>query len=166
MSRRLAAILNALGLSACMIGPDYKRPDTTIPSGWRMIGGDAAAVIKEQWWNLFNDPQLDRLIEVALAENMDIKIAIARVEEARALVVVSRAALFPQVDASASAGRARTSTRTTPVLPGVSPTNNFFLLCWTPRSSWIYGEGYGARRKRRERCFCLPNMPNKWFGWR
>jgi multidrug efflux system outer membrane protein len=109
-----------------MIGADYTRPDVTVPPGWRMINGDPNAVINEQWWSQFNDPQLNRLIEIALAENLDVASAVARVEEARALVAVSRAALFPQLGASANAGRSRSSTGTTPVPPGVSPTNNFF----------------------------------------
>jgi outer membrane protein, multidrug efflux system len=123
---RCAVLLCVLAVSACMVGPDYTRPDAMIPSGWRMLNGDPSAVINEQWWSQFNDPQLDRLIDVALAENMDIRIASARVEEARALVTISRAALFPQIGTSTSAGRARTSTGATPLPPGVSATNNFY----------------------------------------
>ena len=107
-----------------MIGADYRRPDVTVPPGWRMINGDPTAVINEQWWSQFNDSHLDRLIEIALAENLDVASAVARVEEARALVDVSRE-LFSQVGASADAGRSRSSIGTTP-LPGVSLTNNFY----------------------------------------
>jgi multidrug efflux system outer membrane protein len=121
-----AVLLSVLGISGCMINADYSRPDVTVPPGWRMINGDATAVINEQWWSQFNDPQLNRLIEIALAENLDIASAVARVEEARALVAVSRAALFPQLGASANAGRSRSSTGATSLPPGVSPTNNFF----------------------------------------
>jgi multidrug efflux system outer membrane protein len=120
-----AVLLSVLGISGCMIGADYRRPDVTVPPGWRMINGDPTAVINEQWWSQFNDSHLDRLIEIALAENLDVASAVARVEEARALVDVSRAALFPQVGASADAGRSRSSIGTTP-LPGVSLTNNFY----------------------------------------
>ena len=126
MKRQLAFVLTVCVLSGCMIGPDYRGPDVAIPPGWRMINGEPTAIINEQWWRQFNDQQLDRLIEIALAENLDIAIAVARVEEARALVAVSRAAFFPQVGASTSAGRARSSTGTTPVPPGVSATNNFY----------------------------------------
>jgi multidrug efflux system outer membrane protein len=106
-----------------MVGPDYRQPDVAIPPGWRMLDGDPTAVINEQWWGQFNEPQLDRLIEIALAENLDVKIAAARIEEARALVTVARSALFPQIDASGSAGRGRSATSR---LPGVSATNDFF----------------------------------------
>jgi multidrug efflux system outer membrane protein len=120
MSRYLVHALAVFVLSGCMVGPDYSRPAVTVPPGWRMIDGDPTAVINEQWWSRFNDPQLERLIDVALAQNLDIKIAAARIEEARALVAVSRSALFPQIDASGSAGRARGSTS------GVTATDNFF----------------------------------------
>src|SRR5918994_3001367 len=125
MRRHVAWILIYFALSGCMISADYKRPDVSVPPGWRMINGDASAIINEQWWREFNDPQLDRLIEIALAENLDVASAVARVEEARALLATSRAALFPQVGAPSSAARSRSSTGTTP-LPGVSLTNNFY----------------------------------------
>jgi multidrug efflux system outer membrane protein len=126
MGRSVAVVAAVLALSGCMVGPDYRRPDAVVPASWRMLDGDPAAAIDAQWWRVFNDPQLDRLIAVALAENLDIRIAAARIDEARALVAVSRAALFPQVGASTSAGRARRSTGAAPLPPGISATNNFY----------------------------------------
>jgi multidrug efflux system outer membrane protein len=125
----LAVAASLLAISGCMVGPDYRRPDITVPPAWRMIQGDPAAVINEQWWNQFDDPQLNRLIEVAVAENLDIKIAAARIEEARGLLAVSRSALFPQLDASLSAGRGRSAAA---ALRGVSATQDFFSATLNP----------------------------------
>jgi outer membrane protein, multidrug efflux system len=127
---RFTLLLIVLAISSgCMVGPDYQRPDVAIPPGWRMVNGDPTAVINEEWWNQFNDPQLDRLIEIALAENLDVKIAAARIDEARALLAISRSALFPQLDAAVSAGRGRSATA---IVPGVSATNDFFSATLSP----------------------------------
>lgn len=121
----LWAVLAFLALPACMVGPEYRRPEVAIPPGWRTIDADPGAIINEQWWSQFNDPQLDGLVRIALAENLDLKVAVARIEEAQALVTIARAALFPQIDASGSAGRARTGGGAAG-LPVGSVTNNFF----------------------------------------
>src|SRR4029453_18988622 len=59
------------------------------------------------WWELFDDPQLQELIRIALQENKDLKIAVERIEEARALYGFTKADLWPRVDVSGTAGRLR-----------------------------------------------------------
>ena len=61
------------------------------------------------WWDLFQDPQLQELIRIALEENKDLKIAVERIEEARAFYGFQKADFYPQVDANASAGGAELS---------------------------------------------------------
>jgi outer membrane protein, multidrug efflux system len=117
-----AALLLATSLGGCLtVGPDYSRPAVPAPEAFRAADSTLGAPPAEGWWHLFGDSELDRLIDVALAENADLRIAAARVDEARALLGVSRASRFPEIGASASAGRSKFSTETTPVPEG-TPT--------------------------------------------
>ncbi|MGH7339676.1 MAG: TolC family protein, partial [Candidatus Rokuibacteriota bacterium] len=92
----------------CAVGPDYRRPEVPLPSGWREIPvTEAETLANTPWWDLFQDPDLQELINAALAGNQDLKIAVERIEEARALYGFSRADLWPQVDLEGSAGRVK-----------------------------------------------------------
>ena len=66
----------------------------------------------ERWWSQFNDPQLNALIEEAFTANLDLRVAMARIEEARAGLGVARSFLYPTVDAYANADRSRRSNAT------------------------------------------------------
>jgi len=121
---RARALLAATLLTAgCTLGPDYQRPDVPVPEGWREMGaGEQASLANTPWWELFQDPDLLNLIGIALEENQDLKIAVERIEEARAFYGFSRADLFPRVDLQASASRVRVSESGVPALP--SGTDN------------------------------------------
>jgi multidrug efflux system outer membrane protein len=109
--------------AGCTLGPDYQRPEVPVPADWRSVGADEQrSLANTPWWELFQDPELVRLIEVALVENKDLQIAVERIEEARAFYGFQRADLFPKVDLQASAGRLRTSEVGIPALP--SGTDN------------------------------------------
>jgi len=110
MARRLllAGLLCAV-VSACTVGPDYKRPPVSTPEQWRQAAAEEASIANIPWWDLFQDEQLRSLITIALEENRDLKIAVERIEEARARYGISRAQLYPQIDASAIAGALRFS---------------------------------------------------------
>ncbi len=113
--RGLAA---AVLLGACKLGPDYERPVVPVPEGWRELdASEQASLANTPWWELFQDPELVALIGTALAENQDLKIAVERIEEARAFYGFSRADLYPKVDAQASAGRLRVSELGVPGIP-------------------------------------------------
>ena len=106
-------VLTALA-SGCAVGPDYHRPEVALPPAWQPGSswheaqpGDG--VLKGTWWQLFNDAALNSLVERALAGNQNLRVAAARLAQARDQVTVSRAALLPQADASAAASRGRTS---------------------------------------------------------
>jgi outer membrane protein, multidrug efflux system len=95
-------------LSGCAIGPDYQRPSVVQPATFRgQSTAEAASLADAPWWEVFQDPTLKGLIQEALHNNYDVRIAAARVQEARANVKVARSALFPSVDYNATAGRAR-----------------------------------------------------------
>jgi len=110
----LAAILLFI-LTGCMVGPDYQRPGVDMPQNWRFEDKEAKDVVNTLWWEQFNDPVLNDLILIALQENKDVKIAAARVEQFLGQYGTTRAFLFPQIGAGASAGRQRLSQSTGPV---------------------------------------------------
>ncbi|MGZ6219917.1 MAG: efflux transporter outer membrane subunit, partial [Syntrophales bacterium] len=75
------SFLLAVILACCMLGPDYKRPAVESPKEWRFGDKEAKDVANTAWWQQFNDPVLNELIDIALKENKDVKIAAARVEQ-------------------------------------------------------------------------------------
>lgn len=101
----------ALALCACHAGPRYEPPRDELPADW-----SAAAAVDdappEQWWRTFQDPALDSLIERAVRSNVELDVAAARVDEARALADVARGGARPRVDAAASYARERASGNT------------------------------------------------------
>ena len=113
-------------LSACTIGPDYRRPETSAPAAWRAGTAPASESADAVWWEQFQDAALTSLVRAALANNKDLEIATARVDQAFAQYGITRSALFPQVDADASAGRQRSSLNgPIPVVPGRATLNDY-----------------------------------------
>jgi len=108
-ARLLRALLLALSLSGCMVGPDYVRPAIDVPAAWRIDEGEARDLSGTAWWEQFDDPVLNDLIVSALAQNKDVRIATARIEEYRGRLAVTRSQLFPQVGANVDAARQRAS---------------------------------------------------------
>jgi multidrug efflux system outer membrane protein len=121
MKRLVALAVLGFVLAGCTLGPDYRRPPVPTPAAWRdgVPTPDAASLADLSWWQLFQDPDLRELVRVALEENKDLRIAVTRVDQARALLGVTRAAQFPQIDASASATTNRTSQNVPPRGQGV-----------------------------------------------
>jgi outer membrane protein, multidrug efflux system len=122
MRARPLALLMGLSVVAagCGVGPNYKRPQVAVPSQWTVAparGTSAKAIEKEEWWSSFEDPELNSLIERAAAQNLDLKLALERVEEARAARGIARSGFFPSIDSSASATRNRQRV-IAPVAPG------------------------------------------------
>jgi multidrug efflux system outer membrane protein len=117
----------SLGLGGCLLGPDYVRPTVPTPATFRFEGSEAAEVANAMWWEQFGDPVLNDLIAAALADNKDVKIAAARVDQFLGQFVTTRSALFPQVNAGFEASRQRSSIAGLPTLPpGVNPVFNEF----------------------------------------
>src|ERR1700722_14045067 len=91
-------------LAGCAVGPDYKRPEaTTIPAayagatnGWK-VAQPQGQLPKGNWWEIFGDPELSDLEVQAAAANQQLKAAMMRFTEARAIMDVARAGLFPNV---------------------------------------------------------------------
>jgi NodT family efflux transporter outer membrane factor (OMF) lipoprotein len=138
---RRAALVTAAAamLASCTVGPNYKRPIVQTPAAFR--GADASAsaepsLADRPWFELFQDPALTGLVNAALNENFDLRIASERVLQARASLRIARSEQFPSVDASASVVGTRISQRganraiPTTVDPDVAYSQIGFSVGW------------------------------------
>ena len=112
MHKHIVFVPLALVLAGCVIGPDYHRPAVDAPSSWRVEESHAKELADTAWWEQFDDPVLNALIQSALAGNKDIKLAAARVEEYMGRFQATRASLFPEVDTKESFSRSRSTQNT------------------------------------------------------
>jgi multidrug efflux system outer membrane protein len=101
----LAAMLVLTGVSGCTLGPDFVKPDMTPPSSYRTDIMPAVSADELKWWELFDDPVLYDLVTVALENNKDVKLAVSRMDEARASLGFTRADQFPRLDLQGGANR-------------------------------------------------------------
>jgi NodT family efflux transporter outer membrane factor (OMF) lipoprotein len=90
-------------LAACTVGPDYKAPDTVLPENWAASGitkspADSKAAVEQEWWKHFNDPVLSQFIQKASTDNFDLKIAGARIGQARAARDTANSNFLPTVN--------------------------------------------------------------------
>ena len=108
----LAAALLALSASGCMVGPDYVRPTIETPAAWRLSDESARDLANSRWWQQFDDPVLDELVDIALRENKDLRITSARIEEFAGRYGIVRAPLFPQIGATYEPAKQRGSPTT------------------------------------------------------
>jgi multidrug efflux system outer membrane protein len=120
---RIVALIAAIVLAACATTPPSPPPAQDVPPG------DAANVVAPDWWKAFGDPQLDALVDEALANNLDLKLAIARIEEARGLYAYARSGLFPSLDLQVGASRAKISgVGSTPLPAGTPLVSNSYSI--------------------------------------
>jgi outer membrane protein, multidrug efflux system len=130
---RIAGCL-AVGLSlgGCMLmGPNFQRPDVKLPAGYAESTENATSplLVPANWWRLYGDEALDKLVDAGLQQNVDVRHAIARIQEAEALVREANAAIFfPEIDGNVAAGRARSSTATGSLPLLTAPIRNNFQL--------------------------------------
>jgi len=103
--KRLAVLLL---ISGCNVGPDYERPRTPTPETWGQPA-DTSTVDLSTWWTVFKDETLNGLIDRAVKSNHDLRIAAARIEEARAERGVVFGHMFPEVDAGGDYSKSRVS---------------------------------------------------------
>jgi NodT family efflux transporter outer membrane factor (OMF) lipoprotein len=103
--------LVAAVLAGCAVGPDYRPPQAVTPDQWHQLPESGARTESADesslaaWWTTLNDPQLNQLIELALAENKSVKQAYARVVQARAQRAIAGSGFWPNINGSASASR-------------------------------------------------------------
>jgi len=110
---RRALMVCAFALSGCMLGPDYQRPQTPLPTAYAdaptVSAATASTTIGADWWKLYDDPILNDLVATAISENLDVVAAVARIEEFDADLRETNAALFPEIDLGGAAARSRSS---------------------------------------------------------
>lgn len=109
VGRAASALLCASLLSSCVMGPDYQRPQVTQPNDFRfqINQTDATSFADLAWWDVFRDPALQSLIGNALANNYDLQVATARIEQARELIGVARSQALPQLNYDGHGGIAK-----------------------------------------------------------
>lgn len=151
----LTVALIIMFAAGCAVGPNYHPPETKAPAQWSeaMAGGETNSTIAAaDWWKTFRDSELDSLIQRAVQSNLDLRIAEARVREARAQYGIAAADLWPTVDGSTSYARDLES-RNQPVLgsipipPSVPFENNVFRAGFD--SSWEI-DVFGGKRRAKE----------------
>ena len=114
-SRKALTVSLALLLGGCMVGPDYQRPQVSVPAtykelpGWEVASPAAADAPKGDWWVGFHDPLLDRLEPMVSVSNQTVRQSYANYQEALAEVQVAHSALFPTIGISGSGTRQRSA---------------------------------------------------------
>jgi NodT family efflux transporter outer membrane factor (OMF) lipoprotein len=98
----LCVLLAALGLSGCMVGPDYRRPDAPVPVTYKELEGfrpatPADGINRGAWWSIYNDPELDQLEREVIISNQNVKSFEATYRASVALVQETQAQLFPSI---------------------------------------------------------------------
>ncbi|MGH7099228.1 MAG: TolC family protein, partial [Stellaceae bacterium] len=131
----LAGALGAavLALSACTVGPNYRRPSAPVPThykeaGW-VVAHPAAARTRGPWWQVYRDPVLGRLEPRVAVSNQTLKADLAAFVEAEALVAEARAGFFPTLSVSGQGTRSRS------VTGGFGRVGNFFSQ--SASASWV-----------------------------
>jgi len=126
--RKLSAILVALVLvSGCAVGPNYQQPQVPAPAEYREVQGPPApapTLADRPWWEIFDDPALQKLIDEALQTGYDPQLAAWRVEEARARAGIARSEFFPQIGYGAQFSRGRQSIYLSPFSTATANIHN------------------------------------------
>src|SRR4029453_5204175 len=101
----VGTVMVSIAASGCLLGPNYSRPEMMPPAEYRFAGQvQAEPLAAAPWFQVFDDSDLQALIRDAIANNLDLRIAVARVEEARARAGIAKSFLYPQIDFRANYG--------------------------------------------------------------
>ncbi|HMH48704.1 MAG TPA: efflux transporter outer membrane subunit [Candidatus Acidoferrum sp.] len=131
----VSGVVAAALLGGCMLGPNYKRPVVAEPGTFRgQAAAEASSLADAPWWDVFQDPILKYLIQQALNANYDVRIAAARVQEARALLGVARSDLYPSLDYGVGVARGNVRSGPTGAPGGQVPTSNAYSAALS--ASW------------------------------
>ena len=142
--RSAACLLAALLLAACAVGPDYVRPALQLPAGFKedpdwKPAQPSDGRISAPWWQIFNDQDLDTLVEQVAAANQDVRVAEANYRQATALARQAFAGLFPVISLNASSVRTQ----------GASGRPHSIRSRWVRPGKSTCGAGCGAAWSRR-----------------
>lgn len=119
MCKLIVCFLLGLMITSCVMHAPYERPYVEIPCTWRVDANDITTAINMRWWEQFKDPILNSLIVEALQNNLDLKVAIARVWEYYAILGITAADLYPEINGTATVSRSEVSLKTLSTPPPV-----------------------------------------------
>ena len=154
---RPLAILAPLFFAGCAVGPDYKRPAADAPDAYRGQAAEGDRSIADlAWWDVYRDPQLKELIQSALADGYDARIAAARVGEARAIAAQVHGQRFPGLGYEANADRGRNAVLGNASLLAPPDVERIRRLPWRRVGARPLGPGPAAGRGRRARSTSRP----------
>ena len=154
--RRVASVVVACAfVSGCAtVGPDYARPDMAPPAAFRDVADKQPpeSLADIPWWEVFQDEALQALIRDAIAHNYDLRVAIARVQEARALARVARSFLYPDIGLSALPSVSQASRSQQPAIVGEDDNRVFDTYSLTATMAWEL-DLFGRIRRDSEAAF-------------
>lgn len=143
-------VIQVLLLGACQsLGPDYQRPTFEIPVQYSEAADAQQSKISNTWWTLYQDQTLNDLVSKAMQNNTDIKLAVARIEEADAGMQIVGAATFPQVDFDAAASRKRVTESSAFPQIGKNPRSNYIAQFGTSFELDFWGKLHRAKESAR-----------------
>jgi multidrug efflux system outer membrane protein len=138
-------------LAGCTAGQNYERPQMPSPDQFRFVDGPAQAqsLADAPWFDVFQDPVLQALIKEAIANNLDLQVALARVEEARARAGIAKSYFYPQVDGELTYAVRQASSDNPDRDESVTQSANYgFRLSWEI-------DVFGRLRRQREAALAL-----------
>jgi multidrug efflux system outer membrane protein len=138
----------AVLLVACTVGPDYRRPEVSMPAQWRIDTAQAVEIADPRWWEQFGDPVLNQLIDEALRGNRDLLVAAARLDEFIGALTTTRSQFYPQISYGADASRSRSSRVGAPPIP--SPADPYTTLYQGALSAQWQIDLFGRVRRQTE----------------
>jgi outer membrane protein, multidrug efflux system len=118
MRNLIVMILLVSSMSGCLMGPDYKRPDTPQADSWRVNPETSGSIANLPWWDLLKDEALQQLIRTALEENLDLQMAAANIDEYQAQLTIAQYDLIPSLSASGTAFGYRNTNNNVLSIPG------------------------------------------------
>ncbi|MCB1109779.1 MAG: efflux transporter outer membrane subunit [Chlamydiia bacterium] len=149
---RIAKYILLLILTGCAVGPNYDTPIVTLPENYGEPHEEEQVdeVALKRWWTTFNDPLLDVFVHEALSQNYDLKIAVEKVNEVRALYQIEAAELYPKVDLTATEQRTRISQSLFDAPFMGPPYQNLYKVGFD--ASWEI-DIFGKRRREKEAAY-------------
>jgi multidrug efflux system outer membrane protein len=136
-----------LFLSACEVGPDYRRPKIDMPD--LDTKEEISQFVSEKWWDVFQDATLNHLEELALKRNADLRQAVANIDEARAAAGVASSNFLPALGAKGEGGKSYASTRGKSYVPGLSSKRSAVDYLGTATASYEL-DFFGKYRRANE----------------
>jgi len=129
-----------LTISGCAVGPNYKRPAISAPNSYRETKATQEASFADlPWWEVFKDPRLKELIQTALVNNYDLRVAVSRVEQARQIALQARAQYFPFVNYFVTGSEGKNDFAGSPFLNGGKVEGSFLSAIGVAWEADVWG---------------------------